>query len=260
MKSYDVPWLAAARHRRRPDRRTCLLVGQSHRQSSDVHQSANIQPCDLKAFSQQQWSKTTFVRKSRLLVSPQGKIQDTPIMFKSSFAQEMLQETRQHKQLQDEILPKDLGGGVYKSQFAASTHGPLDNVNISVEEDHEVRRTGSKYGNIDNINGDQAINLNHELHTSDLGTSDFSSSELWPPSTSSSPFEYTPRYRGVVSGSRSSLHADNRDNRVNSQGSFLNLQSSMQFSYLKRVRKPEKNCSGCLIWLEIEHYVIGLAG
>lgn len=179
--------------------------------------------------------------KSRLLVSPSIH-KDTATMFKSSFAQEMLQETRQHKQLQDEILPKELGGGVYKSQFAASTHGPLDNVNISLEDDQEVRRTGSKYGNIDNINesGDQAINMNHELHTSDLGTSDFSSSELWPPSTSSSPFEYTPRYRGVVSGSGSSLHADNRDNRVNSQGSFLNLQSSMQFSYLKRVRKSEK--------------------
>ena len=74
------------------------------------------------------------------------------------------------------------------------------------------------------------------LHTSDLGTSDFSSSELWPPSTSSSPFEYAPRYRGGVSD-RSGFNTDSRDNRLNTQqGSFLNLQSSMQFSYLKRVR------------------------
>merc|ERR1719400_676270 len=61
-----------------------------------------------------------------------------------------------------------------------------------------------------------------DLHTSDLGTEDFSSSEIWPGSSSSSPFEYSPRYR------TSSLTSSQP------QHSFLNLQSSMQFSHLKR--------------------------
>ena len=156
------------------------------------------------------------------------------IMFKSSFAQDLLQEQRQHRNLQQEILPKQLlEGGHYKSQFAASTHGPLDNVSLNFEsEDNSVsRRASSKYAGGHEV----SESAHHDLQTSDLGTSDFSSSELWPPSTSSSPFEYAPRYRST------SFNSDNRsnNNNVNSQQpgqSFLNLQSSMQFSYLKRVR------------------------
>ena len=170
-------------------------------------------------------------------------------MFKSSFAQDLLQETRHQRHLQEEILPKELisGGQGYKSQFAASTHGPLDNMETEATEALErVRRPASKFSsNLDNMN-ESSGDINHDLQTSDLGTSDFSSSELWPPSTSSSPFEYAPRYRGgrgeVGSGSeRSGLNSPGdgaRDNRLNaSNSSFLNLQSSMQFSYLKRVRR-----------------------
>ena len=42
-------------------------------------------------------------------------------------------------------------------------------------------------------------------------------------------------FRGV--NDRSSFNTDHKDNKLNAHGSFLNLQSSMQFSYLKRVRK-----------------------
>ena len=175
-------------------------------------------------------------------------------MFKSSFAQDLLQENRHQLTLQEEILPKELltgGGQGYKSQFAASTHGPLDNVGLNMEAEatlERVRRPASKFGsNLDNLNESSGGDINHDLHTSDLGTSDFSSSELWPPSNSSSPFEYAPRYRGgrgeVGSGSeRSGLNSPGdtgpRDNRLNApNSSFLNLQSSMQFSFLKRVRR-----------------------
>ena len=123
-------------------------------------------------------------------------------MFKSSFAQDLLQETRHQKHLQEEILPKEITSSVYKSQFAASTHGPLDNVNVGMDSDHLVTRAVTKFGpshSVDNLNmnesSDNGNSPSNDLHTSDLGTSDFSSSELWPPSTSSSPFEYAPRYR-----------------------------------------------------------------
>lgn len=185
--------------------------------------------------------------KSRQLVTRQVT------MFKSSFAQDLLQETRHQLHLQEEILPKELlsgGGQGYKSQFAASTHGPLDNVGLNMEAEatlERVRRPASKFGsNLDNMNESSGGDINQDLQTSDLGASDFSSSELWPPSNSSSPFEYAPRYRGgrgeVGSGSeRSVLNSPgdgSRDNRLNApSSSFLNLQSSMQFSYLKRVRR-----------------------
>ena len=182
-------------------------------------------------------------------------------MFKSSFAQEMLQEQRQHRHLQQEILPKELlEGGQYKSQFAASTHGPLDNVNIDSGDDNTVSRRrhktfeGTEPARQQRFEGNEpVVNSSDLLHTSDLGTSDFSSSELWPPSTSSSPFEgtepvagrskqrfeglfeYAPRYRST-SFRQSSSPGSNNSNGQQQQGSFLNLQSSMQFSYLKRVR------------------------
>ena len=167
-------------------------------------------------------------------------------MFKSSFAQDLLQETRQQRSLTEEILPKEIrgqaggGGGGYKSQFAASTHGPLDTVTV---EDTEVREVTRRPACVINESG-------HELgglgglggHTSDLGTSDFSSSELWPGpgSTSSSPFEYSPRYRSREAST--SILAEpappnTRLTSTTSSSSFLNLQSSMQFSYLKRVRR-----------------------
>ena len=154
-------------------------------------------------------------------------------MFKSSFAQDLLQETRHHNDLQEEMLPKERHS-LYKSQFAASTHGPLDNISLSLEENISIPavRQNSKYGNIsgssssllDNMNSETTAEpVSPELQTSDLGTSDFSSTEIWPGENSTSPFEYSPRYRG------STLTGDNTN-------SFLNLQSSMQFSHLKRVR------------------------
>ena len=157
-------------------------------------------------------------------------------MFKSSFAQDLLQETRHHNDLQDEMLPKERHS-LYKSQFAASTHGPLDNISLSLEDDISIPaavRQNSKFGNISGSSSSLLDNMasettaepaSQDLHTSDLGTEDFSSSEIWPGSTSSSPFEYSPRYRA------SSLNSSQPP-----QHSFLNLQSSMQFSHLKRVR------------------------
>lgn len=151
-------------------------------------------------------------------------------MFKSSFAQDLLQETRHHNDLQDEMLPRERHS-LYKSQFAASTHGPLDNISLSIEDDISIpaaARQNSKFGNISGSSCSLLDNAEpphcQDLHTSDLGTSDFSSSEIWPGSNSSSPFEYSPRYR------TSSLTSSQP------QHSFLNLQSSMQFSHLKRVR------------------------
>eukprot|EP00090_Calanus_glacialis_P013982 TRINITY_DN22614_c0_g1_i2.p1 TRINITY_DN22614_c0_g1~~TRINITY_DN22614_c0_g1_i2.p1 ORF type:complete len:826 (+),score=189.98 TRINITY_DN22614_c0_g1_i2:94-2571(+) len=152
-------------------------------------------------------------------------------MFKSSFAQEILEETKHHNSshLQDAILPIQRHN-LYKSQFAASTHGPLDNVDVNIE-DEPPDRPPSKFGHrpasdLDNINIPGNNNETVEFQTSDLGTSDFSSSEIWP-STSSSPFEYTQRYRRCSFG-------DSVSGQVATQNSFLNLQSSMQFSYLKR--------------------------
>jgi len=152
-------------------------------------------------------------------------------MFKSSFAQEILEETKHHNSsnLQDAILPIQRHS-LYKSQFAASTHGPLDNIDVNIE-DEPPDRPSSKFGNrppsvLDNINIPGNNNETAEFQTSDLGTSDFSSSEIWP-STSSSPFEYTQRYRRCSFG-------DSVPGQVATQNSFLNLQSSMQFSYLKR--------------------------
>ena len=150
-------------------------------------------------------------------------------MFKSSFAQDLLQETRHHNDLQDEMLPRERHS-LYKSQFAASTHGPLDNISLSIEDDISIPaavRQNSKYGNISGSSSSLLDNTEpacQDLQTSDLGTSDFSSSEIWPGSNSSSPFEYSPRYRGASLTSSQPQH------------SFLNLQSSMQFSHLKRVR------------------------
>ena len=167
-------------------------------------------------------------------------------MFKSSFAQDLLHETRQEtrlqQELQEEMLPRDRRT-LYKSQFAASTHGPLDNISLSLEDDISIPpvRQNSKLGNI-SVSSDTTEPACAELQTSDLGTSDFSSSEIWPgpasASASSSPFEYSPRYRGSSFNGGSSqpqpqLH------------SFLNLQSSMQFSYLKRVRN--KFCLSSLV-------------
>jgi len=156
-------------------------------------------------------------------------------MFKSSFAQEILEETKHHNSsnIQDAILPIQRHS-LYKSQFAASTHGPLDNIDVNTEDEPPDKPGGaSKYGNtrppsvLDNINiPGNNNNETTEFQTSDLGTSDFSSSEIWP-STSSSPFEYTQRYRRCSFG-------DSVPGQVATQNSFLNLQSSMQFSYLKR--------------------------
>jgi len=156
-------------------------------------------------------------------------------MFKSSFAQEILEETKHHNSsnIQDAILPIQRHS-LYKSQFAASTHGPLDNIDVNIEDEPPDKPGGaSKFGNarppsvLDNINiPGNNNNETAEFQTSDLGTSDFSSSEIWP-STSSSPFEYTQRYRRCSFG-------DSVPGQVATQNSFLNLQSSMQFSYLKR--------------------------
>ena len=68
-------------------------------------------------------------------------------------------------------------------QFAASTHGPLDALSLA-SEDNPAPTPGRRAGR-----GDPDL-----FQTSDLGTSDFSSSELWP-SASPSPFDYTQRYR-----------------------------------------------------------------
>ena len=168
-------------------------------------------------------------------------------MFKSSFAQDLLQETRQQRSLTEEILPKEIrgqaggggGGGGYKSQFAASTHGPLDTVTV---EDTEVREVTRRPGSVINESGHELGGLGLGGHTSDLGTSDFSSSELWPGpgSTSSSPFEYSPRYRSREASASilaEPAPTNTRLTSTSSSSSFLNLQSSMQFSYLKRVRR-----------------------
>ena len=95
-------------------------------------------------------------------------------MFKSSFAQDLLHETRQHKHLQDEILPKEMNSSVYKSQFAASTHGPLDNVSVVMEDDNVMTRSRSKLGpspSIDNMNesSDQAKSLLILRGSTDIG-------------------------------------------------------------------------------------------
>ena len=128
-------------------------------------------------------------------------------MFKSSFAQDLLQETRQQRSLTEEILPKEIrgqaggGGGGYKSQFAASTHGPLDTVTV---EDTEVREVTRRPASVINES------------------------------------EYSPRYRSREAST--SILAEpappnTRLTSTSSSASFLNLQSSMQFSYLKRVRR-----------------------
>ena len=165
-------------------------------------------------------------------------------MFKSSFAQDLLQETRQQRSLTEEILPKEIrgqaggGGGGYKSQFAASTHGPLDTVTV---EDTEVREVTRRPASVAKESGHGLGGLGLGGHTSDLGTSDFSSSELWPGpgSTSSSPFEYSPRYRSREASTSILAEPAPANTRLTStsSSSFLNLQSSMQFSYLKRVRR-----------------------
>jgi len=175
--------------------------------------------------------------KAAQYCNPQAKlhkqINKQTNMFKSSFAQEILEETKHHNSsdIQDAILPIQRHS-LYKSQFAASTHGPLDNIDVNIE-DEPPDRAASKFGNtrppsvLDNINiPGNNNNETAEFQTSDLGTSDFSSSEIWP-STSSSPFEYTQRYRRCSFG-------DSVPGQVATQNSFLNLQSSMQFSYLKR--------------------------
>ena len=147
-------------------------------------------------------------------------------MFKSSFAQDLLQESRHHNDLEEEMFPRDRHA-LYKSQFAASTHGPLDNISLDTEDISLPPVRQNYKGNI-SVSSETTEPVCPELQTSDLGTSDFSSSEIWPgpASNSSSPFEYSPRYRGSSFNGGSSQPTHH---------SFLNLQSSMQFSYLKRV-------------------------
>ena len=157
-------------------------------------------------------------------------------MFQSSFAREISEETKQHSSgdIQDAILPIPRHN-LYKSQFASSTHGPLDNIHVNIQ-DKPPDTSSSKFGNMSasgfdhcNIPGNSSENVNFQ--TSDLGTSDFSSSEIWT-STMSSPNEYSQRYKQNSYGDRDSLY-----NGVATQNSFLNLQSSMKFSYLKQVRR-----------------------
>ena len=152
-------------------------------------------------------------------------------MFKSSFAQDLLQETRHHNDVQEDMLPRERHS-LYKSQFAASTHGPLDNISVSLEDDISIPPVRQNIS----VSSETTEPACPELQTSDLGTSDFSSSEIWPgpASNSSSPFEYSPRYRGrSFSGETRTVASSQR------QSSFLNLQSSMQFSHLKRVSCKE---------------------
>ena len=152
-------------------------------------------------------------------------------MFKSSFAQDLLQETRHHNDVQEDMLPRERHS-LYKSQFAASTHGPLDNISVSLEDDISIPPVRQNIS----VSSEATEPACPELQTSDLGTSDFSSSEIWPgpASNSSSPFEYSPRYRGrSFSGENRTVASSQR------QSSFLNLQSSMQFSHLKRVSCKE---------------------
>jgi len=157
-------------------------------------------------------------------------------MFKSTFAREILEDHKHDTggDIQDAILPI-LRHNLYKSQFASSTHGPLDNIHVNIQ-DKPPDTSSSKFGNmpasgLDNCNIPGNSSENVELQTSDLGTSDFTSSEIWT-STSSSPFEYSQRYSRSSYGDKDSIFGS-----VTTSDSFLNLQSSMQFSYLKKVCK-----------------------
>jgi hypothetical protein len=108
-------------------------------------------------------------------------------------------------------------------QFAASTHGPLDALSLASAEDPPGPGPPDPFP------------------TSDLGASDFSSSELWP-SASPSPFDYSQRYRWSGKCKYNFQQLTNTMCRRGSYGgsspgtarSFLNLQSSMQFSQLKK--------------------------
>jgi len=194
-------------------------------------------------------------------------------MFKSAFAQECLEETRVSNSSTDSIsaamLPRERHK-LYKSQFAASTHGPLDTISLASEDLHACSASTRPEAEADSLfqtsnrlqNRDLAAQISSSsetrtraastldlsraselggakelfqtsskmgqdlFQTSDLGTSDFSSSELWP-SASPSPFDYSQRYR------RGSFDESSSPARTSNQ-SFLNLHSCMQFSHLKK--------------------------
>ena len=124
-------------------------------------------------------------------------------MFKSSFAQEVLLDSRANvmdTHFESAMMPSERHT-LYKSQFAASTHGPLDNLTFEDDtdknEDHngnaivrnKFRRRLESRSSMGRLENDQQ----DLLQTSDLGASDFSSSELWPGSASPSPFHYSQR-------------------------------------------------------------------
>ena len=139
-------------------------------------------------------------------------------MFKSSFAREIIEETKQNANL-DSILSSDLNSA-YKSSFAASTHSALDNMPVNIEA-VEPRFS------LRNINLEDT---SAELATSDLGTSDFSSSELWP----SSDRQLEDIISGYPSSAASKFGSRVEEKRENNP-SFLNLDSQMPFSYLEQV-------------------------
>ena len=90
-------------------------------------------------------------------------------MFKSSFAQEVLEETKSGSSvnLLDAILPAERHT-LYKSQFAASTHGPLDNVSFDrTGEEGRPSRPASQFGGTGTV--DSQNNNQTEFHTSGSG-------------------------------------------------------------------------------------------
>ena len=95
---------------------------------------------------------------------------NTPDMFKSSFAQEVLEETKSGSSvnLLDAILPAERHT-LYKSQFAATTHGPLDNVSFErTGEEGRTSRPASQLGGQTGTVGSQNNNQT-EFHTSGSG-------------------------------------------------------------------------------------------
>ena len=160
-------------------------------------------------------------------------------MFKSSFAREIIEETKQNSNLDSvlsSVLVSDINSG-YKSSFAASTHSALDNMPPEAGETRFSLRN---------------INLQQDLATSDLGTSDFSSSELWPASdrqledmiagfpTSNLTSKFDSRRRTERTKRTERTERMERDGfpdeeRGENNQSFLNLQSQMPFSYLEQV-------------------------
>lgn len=158
-------------------------------------------------------------------------------MFKSSFAREILEETKHNANLSESILPAELHSG-YRSSFAASTHTALDNVNL--QEPPLPRFSFSPHRN---LNLREVEDGSPELPTSDLGASDLSSSELWTGGEERRLedliYSYPASKQEKVNLNSGTSFLNPGTSFLDPGTSFLNLQSQMSFMYLQQVRTQQ---------------------